>query len=239
MYNDDGSSELDKNQYYYATFQLRNNVLKMNVEHDTYSKIQPKTIGKIRVYAKIEPSQRSKLRFVVNKNTLLDNTNSKVTFEENQIIISDISIPMNDGFQVEWFTDGYNPIGSVYPVVDCSVQNPDISSSACLAKGCEYRTPNDLSPSCIINPNKGGYQKFNESSNKLEVFLQKKDSFSLFPAYEIPKLKIKVTHATISNTNKRMTRIKVTFLIFFTKAKFYLFLIFKTYKDIRSFESKI
>ena len=146
---------------------------------------------------------------------------------------------MNFDFQVEWFTDGYNPIGSVYPVVDCSIQNPDISSSACLAKGCEYRTPNDLSPSCIINPNKGGYQKFNESSNKLEVFLQKKDSFSLFPAYEIPKLKIKVTHATISNTNKRMTRIKVTFLIFFTKAKFYLFLIFKTYKDIRSVESKI
>ena len=210
LFTDDGSAELDKDQYYHATFQLRDNVLKMNVEHDTYSKIQQKTINKIRVYAKIPQNQISNVKFVLNKNTLLDNTNSKVTFEENQIIISDLSIPMNVGFQVEWFTNGFNPIGVKYPVIDCSIQNPDITNTKCSEKECDWKASTDSSPSCVINPSKGGYQKFNESTNKLEVFLQKKDNFVIYPE-EIARLKLKITHATISKTNRRMTRIKVTF----------------------------
>jgi len=210
LFNDDGSSELDKDQYYHATFQLRENILKMNIEHDTYSKIENKTINKIRVYAKIQPNLQSMVRFVLNTNILLDNTNSKITFEENQIIISDLSIPMNVGFQVEWFTNGFNPIGVKNPSIDCSIQDPYITSTACLAKGCDWRVSTDSSPSCVINPSKGGYQKFNESSNKLDVFLQKKDNFNLYPQ-EITALKVKVTHANILNSNRRMTRIKVVF----------------------------
>ena len=213
MFNDDGSSDLDKNQYFYATFQLRDNKLKMNIEHDTYSSLKLQNLDKIRIFVKIGAGQQSQFNVIINKSTLLDR--NKITFEENQIILRGLNLRMDTPFEIEWFSDGYNTLAYKFPLVDCSIQNSSITEPDCRAKGCEWNDTNrDSTPPCFINPTKGGYI-LSSALNKEDFTLSKKDvDFKLFDE-DIPKLRVQVKHADIRNTNKKVTRIMVFLFIYF------------------------
>ena len=142
---------------------------------------------------------------VLNNKILVET--SKISFEEHQIILEGLNLPMEVGFQIEWFSDGYVPMSYTFPVIDCSIQNATITINECKAKGCEWKDSIDSTPPCYINPSKGGYTKSNASFNREFELVKKDDGFSLFK--DIKSLKLQVTHATISNSMKRMTRIKV------------------------------
>jgi maltase-glucoamylase len=66
LFYDDGETDLDKNQYFHATFSLRESILKMNVEKNNYAGMQNRVLDTIRVFV---PNPKVKLNFIINGNT--------------------------------------------------------------------------------------------------------------------------------------------------------------------------
>ena len=98
LFYDDGKSELDQNKYYFATFLLRNNILKMNVEHNTYSDMNSKILNTIRIFTKGSEN----VKFILNGQLLSGN---KIVLRDNEIILTDLNLSMNKEFELKWQTD--------------------------------------------------------------------------------------------------------------------------------------
>ena len=203
LFSDDGASDLSTNKYYYATFELKDSVLRYNIEHNTHADTASKNLDKIRIFAK---ATRGSVNFILNGNTLIPE--SKITFEQDQIILNDLNIPMSSSFVLEWTAEIYNPATLKAPVIDCSIQNDSITQDACERKGCVFNSANKGVPKCYIGESMGGYTV--DSASNEEYSLKKLNNFKLFDE-EVDPLTVKVTHGIIRNSNglKKMTRIKV------------------------------
>ena len=205
LFYDDGQTQDFDANHFFATFALRDNKLKMNIEHSTYPEISKLTLDKIRIFTK----SNKNLKFVLNKQIVL--SSSHVSFNQNEIILTDLRLPMYEGFEIEWTTD----IRSVLDIsnnqqsstiIECPVNG--VTKESCLQKGCEYNQNIEGTPTCFIPKEKGGY--ILESSDSTGTYtLTKSDSFSLF-GDDISELKILVSHGAIGNDNKfKLTNIKV------------------------------
>lgn len=193
LFYDDGKSELNQNKYYFATFLLRNNILKMNVEHNTYSDMNSKILNTIRIFTKGSEN----VKFILNGQLLSGN---KIVLRDNEIILTDLNLSMNKEFELKWQTDKILP----NVLVDCSIQNNSISKQECENKKCEFNQESPLP--CYIPKTVGGYFLVSECDEEYEL-----ERYNDLKLYEKPieKVTIKVTHAKIKNTESHLTRIEV------------------------------
>jgi maltase-glucoamylase len=212
LYYDDGSSIDFYEKHYFSTFTLRDNTLKMNIENNQYSGMNKLIMNKIRLLIKIPETQRN-LKFIINNKETLEI--NQISYESHQIILDNLKLPMNMSFELKWTRNNIdhiiNPSNKNYPLIDCSIQNPQIKESECLLKGCEYFTRiDDDSPKCIIPKSKGGYSLISSSNDSLSdtYYLKKLANFSLFQE-SIDNIKIIVSHGAIESSNMNLTRIKV------------------------------
>jgi maltase-glucoamylase len=196
MFFDDGSSNLDKDSYFYATFFLRDNVLKMNIEHNTYKEgLRNRKLGSIRIFAK-NPSKN--LKFYVNDDTPLVLGN-KLIVEDNQIIIRNLTNVYIEQFtKLRWTVEDIDKVR-----LDCSLQNQALDESACLKRGCQFdRNIFEPEPKCFIPDTVGGYQLDPSSSFQENYALKKADTFSLFGQGDIEELMIEVAHGIIKDPDE-------------------------------------
>ncbi len=194
LFYDNGKSELDRNNYYFATFSLRNSMLKMNIEHNTYNDMNSKTLNTIRIFTKGSEN----VKFILNGQILSEN---KTILRDNEIILTDLNLLMNKEFELKWQTDQI--LSNV--LIDCSIQNNSISEQECKNKNCEYDNSKPIP--CYIPSKVGGYYLASECDEEYEL-----ERYNDLRLYENPinKVTIKVTHAKIKNTDSHLTRIEVS-----------------------------
>ena len=96
LFYDNGFSELDSDMYYFATFILTEKVLKMNVEHNTYTEMQSKSLDNVRIFF---PQPNKDLKFYVDKVRL---SGDKISFNNNEIILSKLKLPMDKSWTIVW-----------------------------------------------------------------------------------------------------------------------------------------
>jgi maltase-glucoamylase len=205
LFYDNGLSQLEKNQYYYATFKLRENILKMNVEHNSYDEMSSKKLNNLRIFVK---DANKNLGFYLNENTTIDSR--KIKFEDNQIVLKDLELPMNKDFKLTWTL---NELNKEKVLIDCLVQDEIINENTCRAKNCIFNNKNiSPTPKCYFSAKKGGYT-IKSTVKKNEYILEKSDDFSLFKD-DIQQLKLKVRHGKVAENldrSLRVTNIKVRF----------------------------
>jgi maltase-glucoamylase len=215
LFYDDGSSNLEKNSYFYATFFLRDNVLKMNIEHNTFrTEMRSKKLNTIRIFMK-NPDRN--LKFYLNG----DNQpyfGNKVFFEDRQVILKNLSLSMDQPLTLKWTVED---LRNEETILDCSLQNKALSESECEKRGCEFDSNSiEPVPRCFIPTRVGGYMI---SSSFQDNYSLKKinDSLSLF-GEDVQELSVEVFHGKIKNPdtqNKpinpkdpgRLTNIKVKY----------------------------
>jgi maltase-glucoamylase len=212
LYYDDGSSKLEKNSYFYATFLIRENVLQVNVEHNTLPETSNKKLfNNMRIFMK---NPNINLKFYLNGGSLL-NFGNKITFETNQVILTNLSISMEQSFTIKWTVDVMNE----ETILDCSLQNQPLSQSECTNRGCEFDVGAIAPvPQCFIPTNVGGYslaQSFTDEYTLKKI----NDSLLLF-GQDVQELSVMVFHGKIKYPNSqnrpidtkdpsRLTNIKV------------------------------
>lgn len=200
LFYDDGHSDLEKNAYYFATFFLRENVLKMNIEKNSYSDMDSKVLDEIRIFAKTS----EKLTFILNGSQVI--SEDKIKREENQIILHDLNLPMTMPFEIEWTTDESRQVPSVqHPVIDCAFFNQSITKEDCIKRNCSYYENVNGIPKCYISNQVGGYLV--DTVNEETYYLNKVDDLQLFKK-SVDQVVIKVTHGEI-NSDFSVTRIQV------------------------------
>lgn len=211
LFYDDGKSELSQDKYYFATFHLREyeftGILKMNVEHNTYSDMDSKTLNTIRMLYSFDKDDQKNIEFYLNDNSEpVDKKN--INFTEHDLTLTSLNLPMNSSFSLEWRE---KKISSV--LVDCSValKNKNFTEDECennidnSKRGCSYNS--SLPVQCFIPNTAGGYFVHNECDNEYELI--KYNDVNLFPE-AIENLTVKITHGTISNNEKlKLTRIEI------------------------------
>lgn len=153
LFYDDGETDVSLGRIYYATFSLSESMLKMYVEMSNYSEMHGKVLNTVRIFTPGRAAGQ-KLTFVINKSTYL--LGEKIEYKENEIVLNDLNLPMTEHFQIEW-SEIYFPDNSFGPIIDCALDNPDISESACVAKGCVYFSINRPVPKCFVSQNVGKY----------------------------------------------------------------------------------
>lgn len=151
LFYDDGETDVSLGRFYHATFSLSENVLKMYVEKNDYSDMENKVLTTIRILGVSRPS--SKLTFVLNKNEYL--FEDKVKYMDNEIVLSDLNLSMTSNFQIEWTNEIYFTENSFGPIVDCALDNHDITQADCIAKGCMYYSAIESVPKCFVPQNIG------------------------------------------------------------------------------------
>lgn len=194
LFYDDGETDLEKENYYQATFFLRDNVLKMYVEHNSYSEMQNKVLNKIRLFVK--PGQN--IKFILNKNKVLAAEN--IQLNNDSIVLVKLNLAMTNSFEIEWTTESSIGLNGE-TIVDCLAEN----EKDCQSKECIFDSSAVLAPKCRVPKDQGGYTVVNSLSNIYE--LEKPDNFTLF-GDDIQKLLVKVSHGKIRN-KFGLTRIKV------------------------------
>jgi maltase-glucoamylase len=205
LFYDDGQAQLSKKTYYFATFILKDNVLKMNVEFNNYAEMSQKKLNKIRIFVNVNEDIKKHMKFYVNDQRLTDS--SKVSFENNQIILNDLNLPMTDNFKLEW---SFNDFTETKTVIDCSLRNEPLSENDCLAKKCEYNQDSFFSTTkCFIPETVGGYKIKSDSNPKYT--LTRNTDFNLLgeKAKDIQELTVAVSHKLVGDGKSKMTNIKV------------------------------
>ena len=152
LFYDDGETDVSSGRFFYATFNLRENILRMYVEKNDYGEMENKVLDKIRIFV-TKPS--SKLMFILNKIELI--SDDKITIGDNEIVLNDLNIPMSKSFEIEWTAEYYLTGGSLGPIIDCSPDNGSISETECTDKGCSYYAAItfDYIPRCFVHESKG------------------------------------------------------------------------------------
>lgn len=208
LFYDDGESDLSSGNYYLATYSLRDNVLRVEVERDGYNNMSAKVLNTIRILYRVAPG--IKFNFVFDNREWL--SESKINYETHQIVLSDLNIPMNRSFVLEWELEPFYPPGSLGPVIDCALDKPFISQAECEARGCKFFVNRTQSvPFCIIPENKGGYTIDSQNGNEYNLLVAD-NTFQLFPN-NLENLLLTVSHGSaLSSREFRMTRITVIVL---------------------------
>lgn len=205
LFYDDGESDLSEDKYFLATFHLQDNVLRMDVEKNNYADMSTKVLDDIRIL--VTPPSNTKLNFILNDQVLV--SESDIRYEENQIVLSNLNIPMTKSFTLEWEVEPFFPPGSLGPIIDCSLDILDITQAQCQDRRCVYLdSGNPFLPKCFIPETAGGFMVTNQVDNMW--YLEPHDQlFELFPD-EINQLEVTVTHGSaIGGREFRMTRLTV------------------------------
>lgn len=159
LFFDDGESQDVFKSYFYATYSLRDNKIKMNIEHNTYDGMTQLTLNKIRLFtdhwSNVDFTQWT---FYLNKVKKL--SASHVLVVDHEIVLFNLEIPMTSDFELEWSLDPQKfKVDTVddsaeisHPIIDCSIRNERISEADCRKKNCEYNGNNTGSPKCYIPP---------------------------------------------------------------------------------------
>lgn len=201
LFYDDGSTELNENAYFYATFSLAENEIQMNIEHNTYGDMSQKTLNNVRLFVK---GVRSNMRFYLNG---VEVDKSQIEFKDHEVVLSLLNHDMSQPFKLVWSTDDLRRTNTL---VDCSLQNTELNEADCKARGCEYdgmiASP---APKCYVPSGKGGYKLFGVDTGSVYE-LQKADDFSLFQK-DVKTIIAEVTDGTVGNSGThKATRIKAS-----------------------------
>ena len=98
LFYDDGLSQNISENYFFSTFIVRENKIKMNIEHNDYSNSNEMILNKIRLLN--NKGIDSKWSFILNKTTVL--SSDQVQIKNSEIILSNLRILMTYSFQLNW-----------------------------------------------------------------------------------------------------------------------------------------
>lgn len=215
LFFDDGlSQDLDAN-YLYSTFTLRNDMLKMNVEHNSYvEQVSQMKLNKVKLFTDYWKGKRlDKLKFYLNE-MLIDEDEIEI---ERHFLIVNIDVPMSQSFKLEWsfdeekypHTNQLATLGDqlIAPIIECSLQNNSITKEDCEKRKCLFNDAHINTPKCYLPKNVGGYVVQNETAD--EYVLKKADSFTYIDE-EIETVKLEIVHGKVSGEMNRVTRLKIT-----------------------------
>ncbi len=205
LFYDDGQEQLSEKKYHFATFILKDNVLKMNVEVNKYDDMKQKTLDKIRIFVKVNDDFKKNIKFYVNGKRV-DVNAVKIQFKANEIILTDLNLPMNSNFKLEW---SFNDFDDSKTIIDCSLQNQALNKTECEKKSCSYNGDSFFATTrCFVPETKGGY-KITQDSNPYK--LEKNEGFSLLgnEAKYIQELSVTVSHKMVAKSKNKLTNIKV------------------------------
>jgi maltase-glucoamylase len=206
LFYDDGDSDVAKDKYYFSTFFLRENVLKMNIEKNNYYEMDSKVLDEIKIFVKTSKN----LTFLLNGSQVI--SDDKIERQDNQIILHNLNLPMNMPFEIEWTTDESPKVQSVHhPVIDCAFFNQSITEEDCLRRNCSYYKDVNGIPKCYISNQFGGYKLFEQENEN--YFLNRVEDLNLFKK-SIDLVYVKVTHGEINSAFK-MTRIQVCLMHYY------------------------
>jgi hypothetical protein len=205
LFYDDGETDLSIGQYFYATLFLRESVLRMNVEKNNYTEMKSKVLNKIRIFVPSNPN--TKINFLINKSQFISDEN--IVYEENQIILNNLNLPMSESFEIEWTTEPIFLPNSNGPIIDCGLDNKQITDTECLNKGCLFFdfSGNEFVPKCFVPQTKGGYI-LESSPNPSQFNLNRGDKTLNLVNEPIENVIVTVSHGLI-NSKYGLTRIKV------------------------------
>lgn len=201
LFFDDGDTDISLNGHYLATLTVRESVLKMNIEENNYAEMNRSILNKIRIFV---PNPDRNLKFIINHERILEDAN--VHFEANQIVLTNLNLPMTEPFEIQWSVEQFFPPNSQGPIIECVHNGASISQAECTQKGCQYQDNNVLIPKCFVPETKGGYV-LSAQVNDNQYHLAKADDFSLFPN-QMDNIVVVVTQASIED-RFGMTRVQV------------------------------
>jgi maltase-glucoamylase len=197
LYYDEGESKnFEKGEYYYSSFIVCSNTLKMEIEHNNYTGMNLLKLDTITIF--VENNQT--ISFFLNEKELSENNIQRL---ENKVVLRNLALPMNTRFELKWFP--YKVVLNA-PRIDCSIENFTISETDCLKKKCTFDTQaTERVPKCFIPKGLGGYLVKNASNNHFE--LSRADDFSLY-GNQIENLVIDTIYGNIDGKFD-LVRIKV------------------------------
>lgn len=207
LFYDDGETDLSQDKYYFATFSLQDNVLRMDVEKNNYADMSTKVLDDIRIFVTLPANV--KLNFIINDQVLV--SEADIQYDATQIVLSNLNLAMDKSFTLEWEVEDFWPPGSLGPIIDCSLDILEITQAQCQARRCLYVERGPFIPKCFIPETAGGYTVTENVDNKYT--LQPHDAlFELFPN-EVNELEVTVTHGNaLGGREFRMTRLIVRYI---------------------------
>ena len=222
LFYDDGISDSYDAEHFYATFQLRDNKLRMNIEKNDYDGMQSLKLDKLRIF--IGSSDAKDLKFVLNQNIVLnDDSTYKIsmisTNEMYQVVITGLNLPMDKEFELKWSAEKpFTANSKEGTIIDCSMQSMPLNETACRFKGCQYHESKEVgTPTCFIPSGMGGYTLSQTDGGNFK--LKKADKFKLIEKGKpIENLNVLVRYGVIDG-QYRMANLKVRIL----QAQFVLF----------------
>ena len=213
LFYDDGDTNKyeEDNKYYYSTFAVYSNTLKMEIEHNEYTDMSSLRLDTIRILVE----QNAELSFTLNGNPVAEYNIQRQT---NQIILKNLSLPMDKSFELKWTNYRADLVGETR--IDCSVENQNIVEMECLKKNCAFDSQaSGRVPKCFIPKGSGGYSIKSATDNHFE--LSRADEFSLYGS-EIENLVIDTSYGKIDDAFD-LVRIKVkSYLFSINSAKYNL-----------------
>lgn len=225
LFYDDGISDNYDSEHFYATFSLRDNRLKMNIEQNTYEGMKALTLNKIRIF--VNTPDAANLKFVLNKQVILDEDKNKYKIDRLRIkgdlyhvLITGLDLPMDKEFELQWTAEMPQlASGQIKTLIDCSMQNMPLNETACQAKSCQYHKPQEAgTPSCFVPTGKGGYTMTEKKPG--EFTLKKADNFQLIEnSKSIENLTVLVKYGIIDG-QYRMANLKVSLEVSTKRIKF-------------------
>lgn len=139
LYYDDGISRNLFDNYYFSTFILRDNVLKMSIEHNTYAfEMSNLVLNRIRLMLRMERKESLNLSFYVNKsNKKLPK--KQVQVNANEIILSDLGLKMSMPFDLRWGVNLSDTLpNSTQSRIHCFLDADEVTQSQCTLSRCEF-----------------------------------------------------------------------------------------------------
>ncbi len=199
LFYDDGDSKKyeEKNEYYYATFIVKSNSLKMNIEHDNYAGMKFLVMDTIRIFVE----NNAGITFTINGDVVSD---GKIERTQNEIKLKNLGLPMDKPFELNWFAYKVDP--SADTRIDCSIEMDNLSQASCQSKKCVYDgQASGRVPKCFIPKSVGGYTIKSIAGDRFE--LQRADDFSLYGG-EIESLVVEASYGSVDGMYS-LVRIKV------------------------------
>lgn len=228
LFYDDGVSDNFDSEHFYATFSLRDNRLRMNIEKNNYDGMKNLTLNKIRIF--VNSPNVANMKFVLNKRVILNEKETKykivplkIKADLYHVLITGLDLPMDQEFELQWTAEMPQLANSkISTLIDCSMQSMPLDETACRAKSCQYHEPQEVgTPGCFVPGGKGGYKMTEKKTgNSVEFLLKKADDFQLVEnSKPIVNLAVLVKYGIIDG-QYRMANLRVGILFFWKSDKF-------------------
>lgn len=207
LFYDDGESDLAKDEYFYATFSLNNNILRMHVEKNTYAEMNTKVLSDIRIFARI--LEGIKYNFVINDKDVISEEN--IRYEEHQIVLNNLNLLMTESFQIEWELEPFFGPNGFGPIIDCALDQPEITQEQCQTRGCMFLAESyAFLPNCFIPENRGGYVIKEEQNPGKNYLLVPADDFEIYPVQIVNEIELNIGFGiTLGDASFKIARITV------------------------------